>query len=91
LNSLYILEFHITIHKKMNRTKSLIILVSITLATFVISIAATTTINVSAVEDEELSYHSELIEYNPEIYDQSYEDYESGYYEDRYGKSYYIE
>ena len=75
----------------MNRTKSLIILVSITLATFIIYNAATTTINVSAVENEEISYHSELIEFNPEIYDQSYNDYESGYYEDRYGKSYYIE
>lgn len=75
----------------MNRTKTLIILVSITLATFIIYNAATTTINVSAVENEEVSYHSELIEFNPEIYAQSYDDYESSYYEDRYGKSYYIE
>jgi hypothetical protein len=75
----------------MNRTKSLIILVSITLATFIISIATTTTINLSAVEDQELSYPSESIEYNLEIYDQNYDDYESEYYEDRYGKPYYIE
>ncbi len=74
----------------MNRTNSLIIFVSITLTSFLIAIATTTTtINTSAFENS--SYHPQLTEYTPEVYDQYYDNYESGHYEDRYGKSYYIE
>ena len=74
----------------MNRTNSLIIFVSITLTTFLIPIATTTTttINTSAFED---SSYSQLTEYIPEVYDQYNDNYESGHYEDRYGKTYYIE
>ena len=68
----------------MNRTNSLIIFASLLLGTFFV-FNTTTMINVSAVEDKELSYYPP--EYNPAIYDK----YESRYYEDRYGKSYYIE
>ncbi|HET8855905.1 MAG TPA: hypothetical protein VFM28_00095 [Nitrososphaeraceae archaeon] len=82
----------------MNRTNSLIIFASLLLGTFFV-FNTTTMINVSAVEDKELSYYPPESpeypvmndyyppEYNPAIYD----NYESRYYEDRYGKPYYIE
>lgn len=91
-----------TIRKEMNRTNSLIIFASIMLGIFFV-FNTTTMINVSAGEDKELSYYlpesSEYptmndyysSEYNPDIYDRYYDNYESGYYEDRYGKPYYIE
>jgi hypothetical protein len=49
-------------------------------------------INVSALEDKELSYYSpEASVHNPEMYDEYDDNYEIEYYEDRYGKPYYIE
>lgn len=77
------------IRKKMDRTNTLIIFASVTLATFLI---ANTTTMINAFEDKEFSYYLEdSMEHNPEIYDEYYDSYESGYYEDRYGKPYYIE
>lgn len=90
-----------TIHKEMNRTNSLIIFASILLGILLV-FNTTMMINVSTAEDKELSYYPpessdystmndyyppESSEYNPSIYD----NYESRYYEDRYGKPYYIE
>jgi hypothetical protein len=49
-------------------------------------------IDVSALEDKELSYYSpEPSEHNPGTYDEYSDNYEIDYYEDRYGKPYYIE
>ena len=80
-----------TIRKEMNRTNSLIIFASITLGTFLLP-NTTTMINVSALEDKELSYYSpEASVHNPEMYDEYDDNYEIEYYEDRYGKPYYIE
>lgn len=83
--------FNMTIRKEMNRTNSLIIFASITLGTFLI-FNTTTMINVSALEDKELSYYSpEASVHNPDIYGEYEDNYEIEYYEDRYGKPYYIE
>ena len=91
MNSLYIRGFHMTVRKEMNRTNSLIIFASITLGTFLL-LNTTTMINVSALEDKELSYYSpEASVHNPEMYDEYDDNYEIEYYEDRYGKPYYIE
>ena len=80
-----------TIRKEMNRTNSLIIFASITLGTFLL-LNTTTMINVSALEDKELSYYSpEASVHNPDMYDEYDDNYEIEYYEDRYGKPYYIE
>lgn len=80
-----------TILKEMNRTNSLIIFASITLGTFLI-FNTTTMINVSALEDKELSYYSpEASVHNPDIYGEYEDNYEIEYYEDRYGKPYYLE
>jgi hypothetical protein len=49
-------------------------------------------INVSALEDKEPSYYSpETSVHNPDKYDGYDKTYEIEYYEDRYGKPYYIE
>lgn len=83
--------FNMTILKEMNRTNSLIIFASITLGTFLI-FNTTTMINVSALEDKELSYYSpEASVHNPDIYGEYEDNYEIEYYEDRYGKPYYLE
>ena len=80
-----------TVRKEMNRTNSLIIFASITLGTFLL-LNTTTMINVSALEDKELSYYSpEAPEHNPDMYGEYDNNYEIEYYEDRYGKPYYIE
>lgn len=80
-----------TIRKEMNRTNSLIIFASITLGTFLL-LNTTTMINVSALDDKELSYYSpEASVHNPDMYDEYDDNYEIEYYEDRYGKPYYIE
>jgi hypothetical protein len=79
------------IRKEMNRTNSLIIFASITLGTFLL-FNTTTMINVSALEDKELSYYSpEASLHNPDMYGEYDDNYEIEYYEDRYGKPYYIE
>jgi hypothetical protein len=80
-----------TLRKEMNRTNAIIIFASITLGTFLI-FNITTMINVSAFEDKELSYYpQEPSEYNPDEYYEDYDNYEIEYYQDRYGKPYYIE
>jgi hypothetical protein len=80
-----------TLRKQMNRINSLIIFASITLGIFLI-FNTTTMIDVSALEDKELSYYSpEPSEHNPGTYDEYSDNYEIDYYEDRYGKPYYIE
>jgi len=49
-------------------------------------------INVSAFEDKEPSYYSsEVSEHNSDIEGEYYDNHEIEYYEDRYGKPYYIE
>jgi hypothetical protein len=49
-------------------------------------------INVSALEDKELDYYSpEASVHNPDMYGEYDDNYEIEYYEDRYGKPYYIE
>jgi hypothetical protein len=49
-------------------------------------------INVSALGDKELSYYSpEAPVHNPDMYGEYDDNYEIEYYEDRYGKPYYIE
>jgi uncharacterized membrane protein SpoIIM required for sporulation len=87
-----------TVQKEMNRTNSLIIFASMLLSAFFV-FNTTTMINVSATEDKELSnYPPESSEYltmndyyTPEPNPVKYDNYESRYYEDRYGKPYYIE
>ena len=80
-----------TVRKEMNRTNSLIIFASITLGTFLL-LNTTTMINVSALGDKELSYYSpEASVHNPDVYGEYDDNYEIEYYEDRYGKPYYIE
>ena len=80
-----------TIRIELNRTTILIIFASITLGTFLL-FNTTTNINVSALEDKELSYYSpEASVYNPDMYGEYDDNYEIEYYEDRYGKPYYIE
>ena len=86
------------IQKEMNRTNSLIIFASILLAAFFV-FNTTTMINVSATEDKELSYYPQESSeyptmndyYPPESNPAKNDNYESRYYEDRYGKPYYIE
>ena len=91
MNSLYISGFHRTIRIELNRTTILIIFASITLGTFLL-FNTTTIINVSALEDKELSYYSpEASVHNPDMYGEYDDNYEIEYYEDRYGKPYYIE
>ena len=80
-----------TIRIELNRTTILIIFASITLGTFLL-FNTTTIINVSALEDKELSYYSpEASVHNPDMYGEYDDNYEIEYYEDRYGKPYYIE
>ena len=75
----------------MNRRNSLIIFALITLGTFLI-FNTTTMINVTALEDKEPYYYSpETSVHNPDIYGEYDNNYEIEYYEDRYGKPYYIE
>jgi hypothetical protein len=84
-----------TIRKEMSRTNSLTIFASIMLGIFFI-FNTTTMINVSAVEDNELSYYPPespeyppmndyySSEYNPDTYDRYYEDRYYDNYESKY-------
>jgi hypothetical protein len=99
LNSLYIRVFRLTIRKEMNRTNSLIILASITLSIYLVFNTFATT-SVFALESNEytnypLEYSNEKYnddsEYSSDSYDGYYDNYENGFYEDRYGKLYFIE
>jgi hypothetical protein len=73
----------------MNRTNSLITFASITLTTLLV-LNTIAMVNVSAIEDQESYSYPESKEYTPQISNEYYDNYESGHYEDRYGKSYYI-
>ena len=83
----------------MNRTNSLLIFASITLSFYLVFNTLDLT-SVFALESDEYTnypteylnerYHDES-EYSPDSYHGYYDNYESGLYEDRYGKIYYIE
>ncbi len=83
----------------MNRTNSLIILASITLSFYLVFNTLATTSIFALESDEHTNYPSEYSnesyydesEYGSDSYDGYYDNYNNGFYEDRYGKLYYIE
>lgn len=83
----------------MNRTNSLLIFASITLSIYLVFNTLTTTSAFALENDEYTNYPSEYSnenyydesEYSSDSYDGYYDNYDTGLYEDRYGKIYYIE